>query len=56
MEKHTQERPDGHDIRCACGQLLARWTRNGLELKCKRCRRLLHITFESIRGKSPYRM
>ncbi len=25
--------------RCACGSLLARWTADGLELKCRRCKR-----------------
>jgi hypothetical protein len=28
------------DRRCACGQLLARLTIQGVELKCKRCRRV----------------
>lgn len=28
------------DHRCCCGQLLARLTPGGVELKCKRCRRL----------------
>lgn len=42
-----------HDIRCRCGQLIARWTSNGLEIKCKRCRRIVHIPFQSISGSSP---
>jgi hypothetical protein len=38
------------DIRCLCGQLLARLVENGIELKCKRCRRLVTIPLSRIRG------
>jgi len=30
-----------HDVRCACGSLVARRTAAGIELKCRRCRRAL---------------
>ncbi|ALA57341.1 hypothetical protein [Nitrospira moscoviensis] len=38
------------EVRCHCGQLVARIVEGGLELKCKRCRRLLVIPFASIGG------
>lgn len=38
------------EVRCHCGQLIARLVDAGLELKCKRCRRLLVIPFSSITG------
>jgi hypothetical protein len=38
------------EVRCHCGQLVARIVDTGLELKCKRCRRLLIIPFASIGG------
>ena len=31
------------EVRCACGSLLARWTPQGLELKCRRCKRTLIV-------------
>ncbi|MCP9450094.1 MAG: hypothetical protein NNA21_08550 [Nitrospira sp.] len=38
------------DVRCLCGQLMARLVENGVELKCKRCRRLVTIPLSRIRG------
>jgi hypothetical protein len=35
------ESPD--DYRCLCGNLLARWHPDGLELNCRRCKRMLVI-------------
>ncbi|HIE65798.1 MAG TPA: hypothetical protein EYG28_05160 [Nitrospiria bacterium] len=36
----TKKTPDPHDFRCFCGSLIARFCQQGLELKCKRCKRL----------------
>lgn len=33
------------ETRCPCGNLLARWTTHGLELKCRRCKRLVYIPY-----------
>ncbi len=41
------EAADG-DCRCSCGRLLARLTREGLEVKCRRCRRVLLIAWSDI--------
>ncbi len=38
------------ECRCLCGALMARLTLEGIELKCKRCRRLLTIPFSRING------
>ena len=39
-----------HETRCECGQLIAKVRGQGLELKCKRCKRIVTIPFSSIEG------
>jgi hypothetical protein len=39
-----------HETRCECGQLIAKVCGQGLELKCKRCKRIVVIPFSSIEG------
>ena len=34
--------------RCACGSMLARVVREGLELKCRKCKSLVLITHEEL--------
>lgn len=36
---------DRHDARCVCGSLLARITPEGIEVKCRRCKRVIVIPF-----------
>jgi hypothetical protein len=36
---------DAHDLRCICRNLVARRRGDGIELKCRRCRRLLILEF-----------
>ncbi len=38
------------ETRCECGQLIAKVRGQGLELKCKRCKRIVVIPFTSIEG------
>jgi hypothetical protein len=38
------------EARCECGQLIAKVGEAGLELKCKRCKRIVVIPFASIEG------
>lgn len=38
------------ETRCECGQLIAKVIGGGLELKCKRCKRIVVIPFSSIEG------
>ncbi|NKE73792.1 Com family DNA-binding transcriptional regulator [Nitrospiraceae bacterium HYJII51-Mn-bac16s-1-B09] len=37
-------------VRCDCGQLVARLTSLGVEIKCKRCKR---ITIIPVKNKNP---
>ena len=38
------------ETRCVCGQLIAKVRDQRLELKCKRCKRIVVIPFSSIEG------
>jgi phage FluMu protein Com len=39
-----------NETRCECGQLIAKVRGQGLELKCKRCKRIIVIPFAAIEG------
>jgi hypothetical protein len=40
----SAQRPSSvHDLRCACSNLLARIVAEGIELRCRRCRRYMVI-------------
>jgi hypothetical protein len=36
------------EARCHCGQLVAKVSDNGIELKCKRCKRLILLPFSDL--------
>jgi hypothetical protein len=38
---------DAVDHRCACGSLLARLSAHGVELKCRRCKRVVVIPWST---------
>jgi phage FluMu protein Com len=38
------------EARCECGQLIAKLQQGGIELKCKRCKRIVVIPLASIEG------
>jgi len=43
-KKQRDESPnDEADVRCGCGSLLARRLEEGVEIKCRRCKRVLVI-------------
>ena len=44
-EASQTRRGAGDEIRCACGSLLARQVPGGIELKCRRCKRSLVVSF-----------
>jgi hypothetical protein len=46
----TSDRRQGRETRCECGQLIAKVAEGGLELKCKRCKRIVVIPFSAIGG------
>jgi hypothetical protein len=39
-----------HECRCHCGNLLARLRLEGVELKCRRCKRMVLIPWEVVVG------
>lgn len=41
---------DKSEARCECGQLIAKLLATGLELKCKRCKRIILLPFSRIEG------
>ena len=41
---------DCGETRCECGQRIAKVRGQGLELKCKRCKRIVVIPLSSIKG------
>jgi phage FluMu protein Com len=41
---------DARDERCECGNLLARRTERGIEVKCRRCKRTVVIPLETDSG------
>jgi phage FluMu protein Com len=45
-DSEEQPNPDPDDVRCECGRLLARKVPGGIELKCRRCGRLMRLTIE----------
>jgi hypothetical protein len=40
-------RPSGHELRCLCGRLVARWVDEQIELRCHRCKRTVLISIEA---------
>ena len=56
VESQNQTQSDDRDVRCLCGQLIARRTDNGVEIKCKRCRRVILILFKTIAGNTSPRL
>ena len=43
FEAETQSVAEKRPFRCACGSLLARVVRDGLELKCRKCKRQIVV-------------
>ena len=39
--------------RCECGNLLAKMAPEGIEMKCRRCKRIVVIRFADIEGYEP---
>ena len=44
------QKSESHEHRCLCGSLLARITHEGIELKCRKCKRLQMIPNSRIIG------
>ena len=43
----VQSKKGTTSLRCCCGSLLARLVPNGVELKCRRCKRQIIVPLES---------
>lgn len=37
--------------RCSCGSLLARRTARGIEIKCRRCKRIMILPLDAVRAR-----
>ncbi len=52
VNSNNNPRPQCHDPldqhRCQCGNLLAKIVASGIELKCRRCKRMVVIAFEDV--------
>jgi hypothetical protein len=44
-------RPSEWDLRCHCGSLMARVTVQGIELKCRRCKRVVVLAADQVRDR-----
>ena len=49
----SRGRAGADELRCDCGSLLARWTPDGLELKCRRCKRRTVVPMARIPARPP---
>jgi phage FluMu protein Com len=38
-------------LRCACGNLLAKATERGIELQCRRCKRIVVVPYDQLAGR-----
>jgi phage FluMu protein Com len=50
ISRSAQPVADVSETRCECGQLIAKVRGQALELKCKRCKRIVIIPFNAIEG------
>ena len=48
--ERLEAREDGAAHRCSCGSLLARLVAGGVELKCRRCKRIVLLPFSTGRA------
>ena len=46
-----EEGEEGEAHRCTCGSLLARLVAGGVELKCRRCKRIVVLPFHTDRAR-----
>lgn len=46
----TRDMQDRNEVRCECGSLMARLTHKGVEVKCRRCKRVWVIPLYEKKG------
>ena len=44
-QRETDAAKPNNSLRCSCGSLLARMVADGVELKCRRCKRQVIVSF-----------
>jgi hypothetical protein len=49
-ETSRTDRRDPSECRCLCGSLVARRVPDGVELKCRRCKRTVVLPLEGLAG------
>ena len=55
--RHSAEpAADAQDVRCCCGSLLAKLVDGGVELKCRRCKRIIVVPFDPEDAKDDIRI
>jgi phage FluMu protein Com len=52
IKRKEQAMPLKQEVRCECGSLVAKLVETGVELKCRRCKRLALISFAEFKGRS----
>jgi phage FluMu protein Com len=52
VNRHAIVPSDADELRCECGSLVAKLVDEGLELKCRRCKRLALIPLQRL-GEQP---
>ena len=50
MIGHANRIVPAEQCRCECGNLLAKMVPDGIEVKCRRCKRIVLIRFADIEG------
>ncbi len=50
MIGHAERLAPADQCRCECGNLLAKIALDGIEVKCRRCKRIVLIRFADIEG------
>ena len=50
MTDESRTPPTERDVRCRCGSLMARLTQAGVELKCRRCKRMVVVPLGGMTG------
>ncbi len=44
-----EKQPKPVEARCECGQLIAKLRGDSLEVKCKRCKRIVSISYDKLK-------
>ena len=48
-ERQRDDSPDGTEVRCVCGALVAREREGWVEVRCRRCKRGIRLSWDGAR-------